>query len=247
MNKFKIILLPVVFFLITFATSQAQTTFSPDRPGLGDGTYVLQPGNLYLEIGAEYYNAEITNVYSLGQVMLRYGLLKNVELRVALNSFVVESYGSGSNTGLEGPGLGVKFNLLQDSESPLALSGLVSVSVPLGYAHFSDDQWHPSAALLVDYQLSESWAINSNIGYTFNADGAPDQFMFTFTPGFAIGESAYGGYFGYAAFLSEQFDQHFIEAGFTRLVGDGVQLDINGGIDVSSGYFFLGAGFAHRF
>lgn len=38
-----------------FASLLGQDTFAPDRPGLGIGTYVLQPKITYLENGLEYF------------------------------------------------------------------------------------------------------------------------------------------------------------------------------------------------
>lgn len=242
-KKYKIILASSALLFIPVIAAQAQTTFAPDRPGLGDGSYVLHPQVLYLELGIEYDHASVIDQFNFGQIMLRYGLVQNVELRVSLNSYVVEDGPVSNESGFTDPGLGLKFNLFNDPESPLVLSGLVSVSIPAGYSPFTDDNWVPSAALLADYQISNYWSINSNLGYSLN----PGVFMFTLTPGFAIGESNYAGYFGYAAFLSSVDDQQFIEGGITRLVGEYIQLDINGGVDVPSGDFFVGAGFAHQF
>jgi len=46
---------------------------------------------MYLELGAEYYDAGAINQFSFGQIMLRYWLVQNVELRVLLNSYIVQN------------------------------------------------------------------------------------------------------------------------------------------------------------
>src|SRR5699024_6931053 len=128
------------------------------------GSYVVQPRASYLEVGAEYYEGGAIDQFSFGQVMLRYGLTQNVELRLSFNSFVVETRPAENESGITDPGLGLKFNLHNDPDSRLSLSGLASVSIPAGYSPFSNDHWEPSLTLLADYQLSEYWAVNSNIG-----------------------------------------------------------------------------------
>lgn len=247
MKKYKITFVWAAFFFIPVVAIQAQSTFAPDRPGLGDGSHVAQKGALYIELGARYYEGGVVDQFNLGQIMLRYGVMPNVELRLSLNSFVIETSSAANKSGLSDPSLGVKFYLYHNAESSLTLSGLASVTIPTGYTSFTGNSWIPSAALIADYQLSGHWSINANLGYTLNPGAGPDQLMFTFTPGFTIGDSNYGAYFGYAAFLTSAEDQHFIEAGITRVIGKDLQLDINGGIDVSSGDVFVGAGIALRF
>lgn len=247
MKQYNAILVLAALLFFPFVTTQAQSTFAPDRPGLGDGTYVVQPRTSYLEAGAEYYEGGAIDQFSFGQVLFRHGLARNVELRLSFNSFVLETRPQDNQTGAVDPGLGLKFDLYSDPESPLSLSGLASVSIPAGYSPFTNNRWEPSATFLADYQLSEYWSLNSNIGYSLDPGDEPDLFIITLTPGFAIAQSSYGGYFGYAGFLSAANSQHFIEGGITRLIAEDVQLDINAGIDANNGDAFAGAGLAIRF
>lgn len=247
MKKYKVIIVSVVFLFIPVAAVQAQTTFSPDRPGLGNGSFVAQPGMFYIELGAEYDDLGDISQYNFGQILVRYGVAQNVELRLAVNSFTIQNLPRRNQTGMVDPGLGLKINLYHNPETSLNISGLASVSIPAGYSPFTDNLWKPTLTLLLDYQLSRHWAVNSNLGYSLVPSGEPDVLIFTVTPGFTIAKTNFAGYFGYAAFISSVNSRHYLEAGFTRIIGDSMQVDINGGVNLAGVSFFVGTGLALMF
>lgn len=49
---------------------------------------------------------------------------------------------------------------------------------------------------------------------------------------------------GYAGFFASGPDRHVVEAGVTFGASSDLQLDANGGIDVDTGDYFVGVGFA---
>ncbi|MDZ7691844.1 MAG: transporter [Balneolaceae bacterium] len=235
--------------LITFSAVHAQDKFSPDRPGLGNGTYVLQPKATYLETGVEYFEGGPVDQFSFGQVMFRHGILPGAELRVQLNSFVVQTQPRplGDKTGMPDPGIGLKVDLMNRTNSPFRLSGLGSITIPAGYSPFSNDNYHPSGTLLADYQLSTNWSLSANLGYTFGPVRRSDMVTLTITPGFSVPDSDVSGYFGYASFLTGNSKEHFVETGLTKMINSSLQIDVNGGYDLNSGNSFIGAGLAVKF
>lgn len=249
MNRNVRLLLPIFIIplFIPLTSLQAQDTFSPDRPGLGTGTYVIPPKTTYLESGFEYLQGETTEEFSFGQVLFRHGLTQGLEMRVQLNSFVYQTQPFDDETGVPDPGVGFKFNIVNKPWSSFSLSGLGSVTIPAGYSTFSDDKYHPSGTLLANYQVSELWSVTSNLSYTFGPHNTSDLWTVTLTPGFSIPDTQFSGYFGYAAFITEITNEHFLEAGATKLVNPALQLDVNTGIDLNSGNAFAGVGVALRF
>lgn len=127
----------------------AQTNMSPDRPGFGSGSYVLERRAVNVETGFQLASFEANDQYSVGQVLLRFGL-SWIELQAILNSYVL----------------------------PFA--------------------------------------------------------------------SAIGVYAGYAGIFASSRDQHFMEGDMTHLVTPDLQLDLNGGIELDTGDYFLGFGLATR-
>ncbi|MDX1671024.1 MAG: hypothetical protein R3211_01685, partial [Balneolaceae bacterium] len=70
-----------VLVLLSFGTLLAQNNISPDRPGIANGSYVLEPKMTYLESGVEYFDTGTLTEVSLGQILFRHGLADGVELR----------------------------------------------------------------------------------------------------------------------------------------------------------------------
>lgn len=243
-EKVKLFLLVIVLLMVSVPVA-AQDAITPDRPGLGDGSSVVNPKTTYLESGVEYFNVNNLDQVSFGQIVFRHGLLQSVELRMLLNSFVVQSFPSTTLTGVPDPGVGLKFKLYDKVGNNLQLSGLTSLSIPVGSTDFTSDEWIPTAALLADYSFTDYATLSANIGYTFEVGPFPEVWKLTITPGYALpGDANIGIYAGYAGFYSEGVNEHFIEAGITKHVASFLQLDVNTGLDVEGLGVFVGGGLA---
>lgn len=183
--------------------------------------------------------------FSLGQILFRHGLVQGVELRMLLNSFVVQSFPSTTLTGVPDPGVGVKAYLYDKPFSKIRIAALGDLSIPVGSTDFSSDEWIPRLALLADYSLTEYATLSGNLRYTFEAGPFPEVWKLTLTPGYALpGKANIGIYAGYAGFYSEGINEHFIETGITKHTASFLQLDINTGLDVESLGVFFGGGLA---
>lgn len=99
----------VILLMISWINVDAQPTIAPDRPGLGNGTHVVNPGITYLETGVEYYEGGAVNQFSFGQVLFRRGLTEGIEFRLLLNSFVLERRPFNNETGAGDPGFAFLF------------------------------------------------------------------------------------------------------------------------------------------
>lgn len=181
-------------------------------------------------------------------MLLRNGLTKGVELRVVLNSFVIQNIASTTDSGIPDPGVGIKVDLYNESSSRLRLSGLGSLSIPIGSEIYTRDEWVPTAALLAEYRLSEFSSVTTNVGYTFESGSLPAACNVSITPGFTLLRYPQTGFFfGYSGVFSEAGDQQFIEAGVTHHLESYLQLDINSGYDVENEELFVGGGLALKF
>ncbi len=237
-----------ILILVIAGNVNAQESIVPDRPGIGNGTYVLSPQMTYLESGVEYYNLDPGSQYSFGQVLLRNGLTKGVELRVVLNSFVIQNIASTTDSGIPDPGMGVKVNLYNESSSKLRLSGLGSLSIPIGSEIYTSEEWVPTTTLLAEYSLSEFSSVTANVGYTFEVGRLPAAWNISITPGVTLLRYPQTGIFaGYAGVFSDAGNQQFIEAGITHHLESYLQLDVNSGYDVKNEELFIGAGLALKF
>lgn len=232
-----------------------------DRPGFGDGAAVVAPGRVQVEAGYSYTDLDRLTQHSLGQAVLRVGVVPGVELRALLNSFVILDGPGVDVNGLEDLALGAKVNLLTGDGQPLGLIGLtaiVHVTIPTGSDAFSNDHLRPDAKLALDLALTETVGLSANAGYAFDLAGEPETLYTTYLSlGAAVpgveGASAFVGLFqltqSTTLFFKEVQTDHGLDGGFTYLPNAATQLDVSVTLGLSDGVpeVAVGAGIARRF
>ncbi|MAO65444.1 MAG: hypothetical protein CL666_10635 [Balneola sp.] len=215
----------------------------------GTGSSITPQNMLGLEGGIQFSNTDFNQQFDIGQLLLRYGLTEQFEVRALLGSYTSFDQellgGSRTVTGFQDMGIGAKYKLLSN-ESKIDLSALAEISLPVGSDEFTSNEVVPSIGLLADYAFHETLSFSSNLGYTLGVGDLEDHWLFTVTPGFTISDNV-GGYFGYAGRYYGNFEQHWIEGGITFGLNSGVQLDANIGYDTENEITFIGAGFAKGF
>ena len=248
-NPMKKLVLIVALLFTGLQVAHSQS-YTPDRPGFGNGSYITPESVFGVEAGLSYQTAEFYDQISIGQLLLRYGVAENLELRAGLGSYTsLEINGAGFSrtaSGFQDMSIGAKYNFLSGEGQP-SISGLASISLPVGDDAFSSDEVVPSLSVLADYAIDETFSVSSNLGYSFGVGNLNDVWFFTLTPGVTINENA-GVYAGYAGFYyGNGFNDNWIEAGLTYGLESGAQLDVNLGYESEAEAFFIGAGFAMGF
>ena len=85
------------------------------------------------------------------------------------------------------------------------------------------------------------------LGYTAGPDAQPDVVSVTLTPSATIrGPLNSGAFVGYAGFFSAGPDRHVVETGLMFGAASDLQIDANWGIDIDTGDYVVGIGFARR-
>lgn len=243
-------LLSVIVLLFCSLNFVHAQTYSPDRPGIGNGSFITPEGIFGVEAGLDFRTNDFVNQFNIGQVLLRIGVMENLELRAGLGSFSsrkVELIGSSvTNSGLQDVSIGAKYNFLSKEGQP-NVSGMVNISLPVGDDAFTSDEVVPSLTVLADHSLNEDVSISSNLGYSFGVGDLRDSWLFTLTPGFSLDDNmgVYGGYAG--RYYGDGINQNWLEAGFTYRLETEAQLDANLGYETEGETFFIGIGFAKGF
>lgn len=215
-------------------------TIRSDRPGLGDGAWVLPHGVRQVELGATFQDAGSDGFVS-GAALVRWGL-PPVELRIFLPALVVSR--SEDDLALDDLGIGVKLPLVERDGWSWAVTS--ALTLPTSTAESASNDVVGSAAAVAETALTGTLGLAINAGYAFPFDGPDDGTLSVLvTPGIDLGGGK-GAYAGYAAFLRPGDDAHYLEAGFTSLADADTQLDLNLGYDVSTDAWFLGVGLARR-
>lgn len=260
--------------MMAVPSAQAQMDDEPmtsDRPGLSNAAATVQAGTFQAELGYDLTQNttfdETLSTHSVGLLLFRYGVTDAIELRANVGSVGFAEVAGLTDTELEsgyvgtgldgraaGPTFGAKARFLQ-SET-LTVSGFSQTSVPMlmsGPFETADDRSRQTLALLVDGALGEGITLTVNGGTSFYWSGGDQEdrlFSAIFIPtlNFSINDMT-GAYVGYFGEYNEFANTNFVEGGFTYLVGENTQVDINGGyrIDDNQDGYFIGLGLSQRF
>lgn len=248
----RVVLLALGLSLVVLVATEAALrrpvrAISPDRPGIGDGSWVLPRGVVHLESGAAVRRSDGRTAYELGQLLMRYGL-GPVELRLSPGSFVFLRDGVEAE-GIDDLGVGLKSRLVEGASERVRLSLLTRAELPSKSPMVGSQRASLGATLLFDWAPIERLNVSANLGYDVAPTGeGSGAIQATFTPGVSLApEHGLGGYAGWAGtFELDGGDRQQLEAGMTWVPAPNVQLDLNGGVEPTTGDLFVGLGVAHR-
>lgn len=227
-----------------------------DRPDFTESAQTIQPRSVQVEAGQTFTQEGDVKSLSVGEVLVRTGISKRVELRVSANSWLVERVGNVRNQGLEDGSLGVKIGILDAPDKPgprPAVSLIAATSVPSGSANQRSSMLLPEAKLIGAWDLSErlafssnlNWASGDNDGQRFNEYSGTGSFGYSVTD--RVG--AYAEYFAFTTRLGGSWNRRqYVNGGLTFLFSPDLQLDARAGLGPHAGAhdFFAGIGISRR-
>jgi hypothetical protein len=235
-------LLVIGVLLAPSSHTKAENPIQPDRPGFSTGTYTIDPGNIYIEMGYEFNFSSQNikpNYHKIPQTNIRFGLLPNIEMNItweglkATNDLKVT----------DAFGLGAKYRLVQTDDYNISLLGKVDLS------DFANDiNITPLLGLLWDYELT------SHIG-TFGVVQLSHEGLQDFCTEASLGLALplgkhfhiHGEYF-IRAYPKQSDLSHNADIGITYLITDNIQVDAYYATELTSNAFrHVGFGFATRF
>lgn len=164
--KYKLTLLLTLVSTIAFA----QNTFTADRPGNTISAFNIPTGSFQLEAGFNYLGPligdddDIDRLYSLPTVMLRYGVLNFLELRLENSYQIFDSHFYPTEKGLANFKLSFKINLRknQSHTTNYAFIGFVTLpneDSPIAYGDFTG-----GLIFAVNHQWCETLSSAFNVG-----------------------------------------------------------------------------------
>lgn len=228
-----------------------------DRPDFTESTETVAPGRFQIEAGYTFSERGEDKENALGELLLRVGLLKQLELRVAGNSYVWLDSPDGDDQGFEDMSLGLKIKLLEAAEQfdliHPNVAFIVETTLPTGSDDFGEDDPQPGVKLALSWDLSERLSMGSNLNYAYASEGGDrfNQFSGSLVFGYKLTEK-WGTYIEYFGFVPESEDgtnASFFNGGFTYLINDNLQLDARAGVGVfnaESPDYFTGVGISWR-
>lgn len=230
----------------------AQEELVTDRPDQTESAVVVPEGTLQVELGVGTGGDDEETVEVPG-TLLRYGLSRRLEARLAWPGWIRVESGGDEVSGLGDPEVGVKLALRSQPE----LAVLAHLSLPWGEDEVGAEDPLPSLRLAGAHEISPRVGLGWNAGLAANsaltAGGRArvlSRWMYTAALGFELSE-AWGTFvevFGDFPASDPEPATHSFDAGLTYLLHPRLQLDLaaGAGLEGDAPDWFAGAGVSFR-
>lgn len=237
MNRI-LLFLPALIVGVTSATAQPLVT---DRPDFTESAVTVPKNAIQIESGMTTTFEGSEHSTSGPELLFRWGILDQVEIRIGSPDFVFVDETSGATN----PSLGAKVALGTVQDVDVAF--IVSTSIPTGDSRFSASEAEPQAILIAGTDIGRL-SVGSQLEGAWDSGSEAVLLAATLVAGTALNDEL-GGFLEIA--IGEETTGPVgvvVHSGVTLSVGDLVQLDLHVGLGAteSAPDFLLGAGLSLR-
>lgn len=229
-------------------TDRPDQTESPDL--IPKGLLQIELGFLYEEKSEENFNEE-TFIYNT--TLIRYGLLENLELRLGFDiaQSKIKKYEVPKTESMGGFSplyVGFKIGIVEEKKLLPKIGFLGGAILPFSAAEvFKPEGTGGEFRFSFAHTLSKTWGFSYNFGASWN--GEPPYISYIYTAvlnhGFTTNLSGFVEIYG--EFPEQRRSEHLIDAGFTYLLSNSLQLDLSAGTGLTTSQdYFVGAGISVR-
>jgi len=249
----------ILFFLSCSALAQpaAIPALVTDRPDQTESASLVPKGYFQVETGFVLEGDKIENFHeqNLGMftTLLRYGINQNFELRLGSAYLQTTQKTDGTKTceasGLAPLFLGMKFKMFAENGVVPKMAFLITTEFPnTGAKEFSPGYLSTDVRFNAEYSLTERLGVGANFGVKWDGEQAKPEGLYSLVFGLGVSDKLSVFIESYGFLPQDEIPDHRMDAGFTFLLGDNLQLDASGGFglsDVSPDYF-INAGLSWR-
>lgn len=226
-----------VFLLGCFlAYGQEHAEFTADRPGVSTGPAVVGHKVVQLEQGIQYDGDGAAGTFTFSNTLLRYGLFKNMELRLGGDGFLYrpEEAVSGYKAAFSGLSLGTKISCFEDRGAIPAVSILADFSLPYTASQgFNVDHLAPSLYLLFENPVNDWFCIGYNVGAEWYGTLPSPTTFAALCLGFSATDSL-GCFVESYNYFNKIGKAYCMDFGLNWQVSRKVQLDITANMDLTN-------------
>lgn len=244
----KAFLFVILAFVSLFCYAQDELpTVVPDRPGNTWDTEVTPYHKLIWDNGLGFESSPNgAQTITLNTTILRYGIFKNMELRVGTD-FVMykDSEAMKPTFGINPLIIGTKLKVYDGSGILPSIGLLAELASPhIGSKDLLPSHLAPSMYLLFEHTVTDWLGICYNVGEQWDGESATPTTFLAFSLNFSFNEKVGAFVETYNYIHPEDENQYKTEIGFTWLVSRRVQLDIEGDLDLMNlgKYYSVGCG-----
>jgi hypothetical protein len=244
---------------------EEEDPIATDRPDFTETSTTVGLGRVQLEMGYRYIEDRSggtrTRTHSYPEALLRIGMLHEwFELRLGQNfgdETLFAAAASTGNSGAEDLYVGCKIALTEQCGWLPEMALTPQMTLPTGDPSFTADEVMPGLNWLYGWDVTECWSFaGSTQGNRERDDSGHYYTVFaqSLTNGFSITDrlGAYAEWFAFfphSASDSSAKPEHYFDGGFTFLVTNDLQLDIEAGVGLTEAAddYFVATGLGIRF
>lgn len=251
-----IIYIFVFLFSAGAVKAQLTETIVTDRPDQTESASIVPGGYIQVELGGIYerenFDEGKTEIFSHPALLIRYGLLNNIELRFNLE-LIQEKSSIGkstfSKTGLLPVAIGTKIYICKEKGLRPQTAFILHLTIPkLGSKKFANEYLAPDFRAAMQHSLSDRFSLSYNLGAEWDGSKPNAAVLYTLSLGASLAEKM-GAFIETYGFMTEkETPDHRIDGGLTYLLNQNLQLDASGGFGITdkSPDYFLGLGISIR-
>jgi hypothetical protein len=217
-----------------------------DRPDFTEGTQPIASGHFQVEGGYTYTSADSTDEHVLPELLGRFGLSDDAELRLGWAGYV---HGD-EEDGLANISVGFKHSLVTLDDSSTAFSWIGQLELPTGDDDVAADRVIPEIKFLWAHPLEDNLGVAGNINGAVPYEDGDRFFEAAASLSLAYDiDAIWGSYAEYFGIYPEEGNaENYLNGGLTYAVSDDLQLDarVGFGLDNDSADLFTGVGVAFR-
>ncbi len=238
-----------------------------DRPDQSESPMILYKRFIQFESGVKYTkfqnDAPGESDYSaaLPELMIRYGLTKNVELRLNLeytmeriNIFNAPLFGSGVDYGKENyngfqpPEISLKYRFFVGKDYLPMTALLITTTVPkIGAERYRQNHFNPGLALLMLNDLSDKFDLGYNLGLNWDNEAKTKTGYYTLSLGYSPTQTSSVFIESFTNYTKGEDPDYNIDFGFSFLLEKNMQADFYVGSQLrTKPAAFFGGGFSIR-
>jgi hypothetical protein len=250
----KILLLPFLLFSSGIARAQADP-IDTDRPDQTESAFTVPKYYFQAELGFNIEKDHHLSTIVHPTALWKYGLGKRIELRLITQVNTIERpmlipAGNDFITGILPVEAGAKISLWEEKKGLPKTSLIFHVAMPkVASKKFQSGKWAPNFRLTMQNSLSDKVALGYNLGAEWDGESNTPYWIYTFAPGFNIGEKWYAYIEAFGAFRKHEPAQNSLDGGLAYYVSNNVKFDISAGVGISEAApdHYIALGFSFRF
>lgn len=251
-----VLIVAIVLFLHWNISFAQKNPIQTDRPDLTESAYVIPHKSFQFEGGVFFekntQKGLTTKNYSYPSVLLRYGLLSNLELRMEIENIKNIQDSGGTSTSKNSFSLatiGAKLNVCEEDGLSPAVGFIINFTIPsLTTENLNNDYVGTSINLALQNSLTDYISVGCNLGGVWAGDTPEPSFFYTLSLGYEISKR-FSGFAEVFGFMPEKSQAtHVFDFGFSFLALNNLAFDASAGFGLieNSPDYFVNGGFSIR-